>query len=211
MMTPSPRKLSKAWLILFAFLLAPPADATHLLGDASIAYRADRILTVGSQSFPGTLVAIPGYQRHEQVVAGIRQVAIFDFTAARGYFIVPAVTAYLEFPIGPALRELSDPHVVGAAEGHAQVNGAATTKYRIAHVASDGTRLEGHVWLTPDGIPMRGEGAVIETSGRITPVSWELSHLQEEPQDPKLFDPPVGYLRLPTSALPGFLGGDGRQ
>ena len=194
-------------LLLIAMLLSLPADAARPLGDAAVAYRADRVLSVGSQSFPGTLIAIPGRQRHEQTIAGIEQVAIFDFAAARGYFIVPAVTAYLEFPIGPALRELSDPQVVGAAEGRAEVNGVETTKYRVDHQAADGTRIEGHVWLTRDGIPMRGKGAVIESDGKSTPVSWELSNLREGPQDRKLFEPPTGYLRLPASALPGFLAG----
>jgi hypothetical protein len=195
--------------LLVTILLAPalPADAARTLGDAGVAYRADRVLTVGAQSFPGTLVAIPGYQRHEQMIGGIEQVAIFDFSTARGYFIIPAVTAYLDFPIGPALHELSDPSVIGAPEGHADVNGVATTKYRVAHAAPDGTRIEGHVWLTAEGIPMRGDGAVIETNGKTTPISWELSNLQKGPQDPKLFQPPVGYLRLPASALPGFFGG----
>jgi len=204
---PRTKPLLKPLLLLFVLLLSSPADAARPLGDAAVAYRADRVLMVGGQSVPGTLIAIPGYQRHEQVIAGIEQVAIFDFGAARGYFIVPAVTAYLDFPIGPALEELGDPHVIGAPEEQVEVNGIPTIKYRIAHVATDGTRLDGHVWLTRDGIPMRGEGAVIETNGRTTPVSWELSHLKQGPQDRKLFHPPTGYFRLPASALPGFLSG----
>jgi len=199
--------LLKFGILAVALVLASPADAMRTLLDAAVAYRADRVLIVGTQQIPGKMIAIPGHQRHEQLIAGIEQVAIFDFNAARGYFIIPAVTAYLDFPIGPALRELSDPHAVGAAEGSAEVNGVSTTKYRIDHAAPDGTRIEGTVWLTRDGIPMRGDGAVVESNGKRTPVSWELSNLVEGPQDPKLFTPPSGYFRLPAAALPGFLAG----
>jgi len=200
-------RVARPVLLLLVLLLTAPADAARTLLDAAVGYRADRLLTVGEQHFPGKLIAIPGHQRHEQTIAGLQQVAIFDFGAARGYFIIPAVTAYLDFPIGPALHELSDPHAIGAPDGRAEVDGIATTKYRIARVAPDGTRIEGTVWLTGEGIPMRGDGAVIESNGRRTPVSWELSNLQEGPQDPKLFAPPAGYFRLPATALPGFLGG----
>ena len=194
-------------LMMLALLLTAPADTARTFLDAAIGYRADRMLTVGDQHFPGKMIAIPGHQRHEQTIAGLQQVAIFDFGAQRGYFIIPAVTAYLDFPIGPALHELGDPHTIGAPEGRAEVDGVATTRYRIARVAPDGTRIEGTVWLTGEGIPMRGDGAVIESNGKRTPVSWELSKLQEGPQDPKLFAPPTGYFRLPATALPGFLGG----
>jgi len=194
--------------LLAIVLLAPAgANAARALGDAAVAYRADRVLTIGEQRFPGKLIAIPGRQRHEQAVAGLMQVAILDFRASLGYFIVPAVSAYLDFPIGTALQELSDPDLVGSPQGSAQVNGVATTKYRVSHRAPDGTRIEGFVWLTAAGIPMRGDGAVIDPKGKRTPVSWELSNLQEGPQDPQLFAPPRGFYRLPAGALPGFLSG----
>ena len=190
-----------------ALVSSGAAQAAHTLGDAGVAYRADRVLTVGEQTLPGTLYAMPGRQRHEQLIAGLKQVAIFDFDSGRGYFIVPALSSYLDFPIGAALRELGDPDIVGAAQGKEDVNGVVTIKYRIAHRAVDGTRIEGFVWLSADGIPMRGQGAVIETGGKRTPVSWELSNIRRGPQDPTLFSPPKGYYRLPAGALPSFLGG----
>ena len=96
-----------------------------------------------------------------------------------------------------------------AAVGREAVNGVATTKYRVAHRADDGTRIDGFVWLTSSGVPMRGDGAVSVPNGKRTPFAWELSQLQIGPQPASLFQPPDGFYRLPASALPGFLGGQG--
>src|SRR5215469_16346235 len=66
-----------AWLVL----LFPAATLARMLGDTGAAYSADRLLTVGGQHFDGVVYAIPGYQRHEQTLNGIQQVAIFDLAA----------------------------------------------------------------------------------------------------------------------------------
>ncbi len=129
-------------------------------------------------------------------MGGVQQVAIFNLTAGRGYFVVPSVRTYIDFPIDVAVRELSQPDLVGAPLGTERQGGVITTKYRVDHRGSDGTRIEGFVWLAASGIPMRGEGAVIEPSGRRTPVSWTLSNVHVAPQDPGLFQPPDGFYRL---------------
>ena len=190
-------------------LLVSSAAFARVLGDSGVAYRADRVLSVNGQHFDGALYAMPGFQRHEQTVGGIQQVAIFNLAQGRGYYIVPSVRTYIDFPIDLAVRELAKPDVLGAPLGTEREGGLATTKYRVEHRASDGTRIEGFVWLAANGIPMRGEGAVIETGGKRTPVSWRLSNLRIEPQDPGLFQPPGDFYRLPAAALPGILGGSG--
>jgi hypothetical protein len=75
--------------------------------------------------------------------------------------------------------------------------------------AADGTRLEGMIWLSAAGIPMRANGTVIDVNGGRTPFSWEFSHVHLGPQDPAMFSAPQGLYRLPAAALPGFLGGPG--
>ena len=186
--------------------LAAPAGA-RVLGDAQVSYTADRILTVAGQTYAGTLYAMPGFQRHEQAEGGIQQVAILDLKTGRGYFVLPALQSYVEFRIQGALAELSAPDITGDELGREPVNGVATTKYRVAHTAADGTRIEGFAWLGGTGIAMRGQGTVIETNGKRTPFSWELSHVRIGRQDPALFAAPDGFYRLPINALPPFLGG----
>jgi hypothetical protein len=190
-------------------LFLPTAASAHVLGDTGVAYSADRLLSVNGQRFDGVVYAMPGFQRHEQTMAGIPQVAIFNLSAGRGYYVVPSVRTYIDFPIDVAVRELGMPDVLGAPVGTERQGGVITTKYRVDHRASDGTRIEGFVWLAASGIPMRGEGTVTETSGKHTPVSWRLSNVRIAPQDPGLFQPPDGFYRLPAAALPGILGGGG--
>ncbi len=205
----SVRRWLGAALALSMLLLAPPLAFARMLGDTGVAYSADRTLSVNGQHFDGVVYAVPGMQRHEQMMAGIEQVAIFNLAAGRGYYIVPSVRTYIDFPIDLAVHELGMPDVLGAPVGTERQGGVVTTKYRVNHNASDGTRIEGFVWLTSSGIPMRGEGNVVETGGRRTHVSWTLSNVRVAPQDPTLFRPPDGFYRLPAAALPGILGGSG--
>ena len=190
-------------------LLVSSAAFARMLGDSAVAYSADRVLSVNGQHYDGAIHAMPGFQRHDQVLVGIQQVAIFNLTAGRGYYIVPSVRSYIDFPIEHVVRELGMADLLGAPVGTERQDGIVVTKYRVEHRAADGTRIEGFVWLAANGIPMRGEGAVIEAGGRRTPVSWKLSNVHVEPQDPAQFQPPDGFYRLPAAALPGILGGSG--
>ena len=209
-----PGHFSSRWSIragaVFALLamlwIAPTPAVARMLGDTGVAYSADRALSVNGQHFDGLVYAMPGFQRHEQTMSGIQQVAIFNLTTGRGYYVVPSVRTYIDFPIDLAVQELGMPDVLGAPVGSERQGGVVTTKYRVNHRASDGTRIEGFVWLTSSGIPMRGEGEVITTAKR-THVSWTLSNVHIAPQDPNLFQPPGGFYRLPAAALPGILGG----
>jgi len=203
------RRWLSAALAASVLLLLSTAAFARVLGDTGVAYSADRALSVNGQHFNGVVYAIPGFQRHEQTMGGLPQIAIFNLDAGRGYYIVPSVRTYIDFPIDLAVRELGMPDVLGAPVGTERQGGVATTKYRVNHRASDGTRIEGFVWLTASGIPMRGKGAVTEASGKRTPVSWTLSNLHIAPQDPGLFQPPDSFYRLPAAALPGILGGSG--
>jgi hypothetical protein len=198
-----------ALFLMTLALLLPGAAQARVVGDTSVAYSAERVLTVNGQRFDGMLYAIPGFQRHEQLVGGIKQAAILDLESGHGYFIVPAVRSFIDFPIDRAVRELSTPDMLGPPQGTERVNGVTAVKYRVDHHAADGTHTEGTVWLAGNGIPMRGEGAVTEPGGRRTPFSWRLSSVHVAPQDPGLFAPPDGFYRLPVNALPGILGGAG--
>ena len=201
-------RIVAALLLCLCLLGAGPASA-RILGDATVAYSAERVLTVNGQSFAGRIYAIPGHQRHEQSIAGIQQVAIFDLAAGRGYFILPALMSYVDFRIAGVLAELSMPDITGSPAGTETVSGIVTAKYRVLKRAADGTRLEGLIWLSASGIPMRANGTVIDVNGARTPFSWEFSNVHVGPQDAAMFSAPQGLYRLPAAALPGFLGGPG--
>src|SRR5690242_9084716 len=118
-------------------LLSPPTFA-RVLGDSGVAYSADRALSVNGQRFDGAVYAMPGFQRHEQIMAGIPQVAIFNLAAGRGYYVVPSVRTYIDFPIDTPVRELGMPDMLGAPMGTERQGGVVTTKYRVDHRAADG-------------------------------------------------------------------------
>lgn len=196
-------------LLPAAVLLAAPGGAARagVLGDTKTAYSAERMLTIDGRSYQGMLYAEPGRQRHVQNEGGIQEVAIFDLGSGTGIFELPQIKSYLDFKIGRAVAALSVPDIAGKPVGREAIEGISVTKYRVAQKASDGTRIDGLLWLTAEGIPMRAQGAVTETSGKRTQFSWILSHLQVGPQDEALFEPPEGFHQLPAMALPSFLNG----
>jgi len=93
--------------------------------------------------------------------------------------------------------------------GQETVHGVRTTKYRVDHVAADGTRVQGHAWVSRANVLMRFEVMVGRDGGRQTSIAMELSNLLEEAQDPSLFELPQGFVQLPANALGPLMGGRG--
>jgi len=199
------RLLLTALLVLAA--AHPAGAAPRMLGDPSVPFSADRSLTIGERSFTGRLYATPGSQRHEQQVAGVDQVIILHGKDARGWLVLPSLNSYVEFWFAPAATELKADDLLSTKLGEETVNGLNTSKYRIEHVAHDGTLIDGYVWLTSDGIPMRLDGMYTPANGgKPTPVHMELSNVRREKQNAALFDIPPNMMKLPGGALAPLLG-----
>jgi hypothetical protein len=194
--------------LLAALEAALPARAAgSLLGDPSVAFSADRALTVDGRADDGKIFVRPGAQRHIQAIGGIDQVVILHPREAKGWLVLPRLNSYVEFGFAPALPELSDPSLLSTKVGSETIDGKPTTKYRVEHTARDGTLVEGYLWLTREGIPMRLDGTFTSgRGGRATPVHMELSHVQQGPQDAGLFEVPQNMMKLPTGALNNLLG-----
>lgn len=196
--------------VLVAVLLAlasPPAGA-RILGDPSVSFSADRTVTVGNRTYTGKLYAEPGSQRHEQDIEGIDQVVILHDDEAKGWLILPRMNSYVEFSIGPILAELEDSDLLSTPLGSETVEGRRTTKYRVEHTARNGAMVDGYLWLTREGIPMRLDGMYTPPhGGRSTPFRMELTHVKLAPQDPALFAAPrSNMVKLPFGALGTLLG-----
>src|SRR6266446_5930088 len=157
---------------------------------------------VGDRTFSGKIYAKPGSQRHEQAIAGIDQVIILHGADAKGWLVLPKLNSYVEFWFAPAASELSADDLLSAKLGEETVNGLRTTKYRVEHTARDGTLVDGYLWLTREGIPMRLEGNYTpQRGGKPTPVRMELLHVRQAPQNAALFEVPQNMVKLPTGAL----------
>jgi hypothetical protein len=198
-----------AVLVCLALLAPMGAVRAALLGDASVPFSADRTVTVNGKSYSGRVFAVPGRQRHEQDLFGMREVFILDSAAARGWLVLPSVKTYVEFPFPAVMAELGAPDLRRAPEGQETIHGVRTTRYRIEHVASDGTRVTGHAWVSRTNVLMKFAVAVGKEGGRTTDVAMELSNLLEEAQDPGLFELPQGFVQLPGNALGPLMGGRG--
>jgi hypothetical protein len=194
-------------LAFFLALFASSAADARMLGDPGVAFSADRSVTVGDRTFAGKLYAVPGRQRHELTVDGIPQVIILHAGQARGWLLVPGINSYVEFGFAPVEAELSDESLLSARLGEETIDGRRTTKYRVEHVTRNGALVDGYVWLTREGIPMRLDGMYTPAhGGKATPVRMELSNLRLGPQETTLFSVPPNMMKLPMSGLAPLLG-----
>jgi hypothetical protein len=193
---------------LFALVLVAAAlpAAAQVLGDARVAFSADRALTVDGRTFQGRVYHTPGRQRHEQMLEGVPQVVLLRADRGEGWLVLPSLHSYVEFRFPQAIAELSDPSLRGTPVGQETVSGMRTTKYRVEHSARDGTSVDGWMWVTREGIVMRLDGTVQPRKGKPTPFSMQLSNVRIGPQDMAMFELPQGFVKLPSSALQPLLG-----
>ena len=128
--------MRRVFLPLAALILAASFEpaAAAMVGDASVPFRAERILTVGTHTYTGLLFHTPGHQRHEQDLMGMREVFLLDTATAEGELVLPALKTYVAFPFPPLMADLASPDLlhspVGAGDdlGHrARPSTASTT------------------------------------------------------------------------------------
>jgi hypothetical protein len=179
-----------------------------MLGDASVPFHAQRTVTVDGRSYTGPIYHAPGHQRHEQDMLGLHEVFLLDTKAVRGFLVLPSVHTYVEFPFPPLMAELDSPDLLRAPVGPETVSGVKTTKYRVDHVAGDGSRAQGYLWVTQTGVLMKLDVAVNRAhGGKPMAITMLLSQFEAGPVNPALFVLPEGFVRLPADALGPLLGG----
>ncbi len=127
--------------------------------------------------------------------AGRSQVALIDLKAHAGQAIDTTLRVVLPLPVRP--NDLQPLTLDGARltpKGKDTVAGLSCTAYAFESAQGPGT-----VCLTPDGVPLRGQGAVSGKAGAFTALSVRYGALS-----PDLFTVPPGYM-----ALGGGTGGTG--
>jgi hypothetical protein len=208
----SPMRLTARRLMLLLVLAASigplPAAAAAMLGDAAVSYSAERTVVVNGRSYTGMVFHIPGHDRHEQEILGIPEVILLDAGAKQGMLVLPGLNSYLIFAFPRLMAEMDDPSWRKTPQGQEIVNGVRTTKYRIDHIAADGSRAQGMIWISTQGVPMRLEGMVTRPGASAgTTIRMELAGLKLGHQDPHLFELPPGLIKLPSGTIEGFLSG----
>jgi hypothetical protein len=201
----------RRWIIVLSLLVlaaAPARARVALLGDAAVAYSAERTVTINGRTYTGTVFHIPGRDRDEQEIQGIAEVIILDAAEKQGFLFLPMLKTYVTFAFPPLMAELGDPTLRRSPVGQEMVNGVRTTRYRIDHVAADGSRARGFLWVSARGVLMRLDGTVTRPhGGRPMQLRMELANLAIGPQDPALFQLPPGLVELPSGMLQALLSG----
>jgi hypothetical protein len=191
--------------LLAGLILLPGVAAAATLGEALIGFAADRTLVVDGRSYLGKIWTMPGKERHEQAIQAFRPIFLLHAGSPLGEIVLPQLKTIVQFPMPAELRVLADPALKKHPVGQESVNGIATTKYAIDETVPEG-HAKGALWLSRDGIPMRLAGSFTRTSGRVSTVRWELSHVKIGPQPAALFEAPQGFSKLPPEAVAPLLG-----
>ena len=191
--------------VLFLLVLLPGVAAAGTLIDAQTSFSADRTLVVDGHNYKGKIWAMPGKERHEQAIQGLRPVFLMRADNPLGEIVLAGLKTIVQFRMPAELRVLAIPELKKNPIGSDTVNGIATTKYAIDKTVPEG-HAQGTLWLSRDGIPMRLAGTFTAPKGKVSTVRWELNHVEIGPQPAALFEPPSGLSKLPPEAIAPLLG-----
>jgi hypothetical protein len=183
----------------------PSADAAGLIGDTSVPFSADRHVETGGKTYDGRLYAAPGKQRHEQVVNGLPMVAILRADRKVAWLMLPGLHIYAEFAFPKAVTEYDGAAALGPPTGTDTIAGLKSARYRIEHDGTDGSVVDGWLWMTGDGIVTKLDGSFSGPKTKEVKASFQLSQIKLGPQDPALFEIPKDVKKLPIEAVQGLL------
>jgi len=191
--------------LLFGLGLAGSAPAAALVGDTKVPFSADRSVVSNGKTYDGRVFAAPGMQRHEQVINGLPVVAILRADREVAWLMLPGLHIYAEFAFPKAVTEYDGVGALGAPVGNDVVAGLKSARYRVEHEGTDGSALDGWVWMTGDGIITKLDGTYNSPKKKEVKATYMLSNVKLGPQDPALFEIPKGVNKLSPEAVQGLL------
>jgi len=147
--------------------------------------------------------------RAEQAMTGLKVATVFDYSKRTAVIIWETAKVYAMVPDidrakmdGPGIWRSCKFEAVGTEE----INGHATTKYRVLNAKQMG--FKGHVWMTRHNIPIRFSGQVVVPPGAKRPqgekspsFAHDLTDLRLSKQPRKLFELPKDYRKVTTAEL----------
>jgi len=190
-------------IIVLLYALAQAAEFPY----PKVGYSADVRMDMGKDPdgkpliLTGKVYFSNDKERRELVTSGTNTVMIWRRDKGVTWQLIPNGRMYMESRGGPDAhnpeRKMRDGNVKLNKLGSERVNGMATTKYKIEAVQKDGSRFDGHHWVTKENIPVRMEGTSANQRFQI-----DYTNIQIGRQDPGLFEIPAGYERMPE--MPGW-------
>jgi outer membrane lipoprotein-sorting protein len=198
--------IKKVLVTLFAILtchaVVAAAAAPEGWSEPTVAHEGIRVMSTGGRAVETRFRHLPpGKQREEMSHEGMSMTMIIRPDLGRVWTVLPG-NMYMEMALDEAGQ--ATPSADGVIDfeklGEEQVNGWATTRYRVTTL-EEGKRSEGYFWVTEHWIPVRMEIAASDNPREV--MRMEVRDLQVQDQDPALFELPRG-----ATKLPGF-GGQG--
>ncbi len=191
-----------AALFLFVCTMAEAARLPVL----SVEYSADRIMEVDQGTMHGRIVATPSVERSEVRIGDMATVLIINKDNKTGYMLMPAQKMYQVIDFAQANKQAGafvSEEVDFETVGQEVVSGQSATKYKF--VMKDKS-AGGFIWYTAQGIAVKMD--VVSKSGKDkTRMTVTLDNIKIGPQDPKAFEVPAGYSKLPGGGMFGQVAG----
>jgi hypothetical protein len=167
--------------------------------DAKVDYAADFYLVSDNGRFQGTVVHAPGRERRDFGTPSGPQALLLRRDIDQAAVLWPARKWYVStsfLSVAALVGGLDGVTLDCQAEGHDQIEGEATTRYRLNGNSSGGGDFHGRMWFTRDGILMKLVG-LVAFGGRQMSVETGLSHVRRTKTDANAFALPSDYKGLP--------------
>jgi hypothetical protein len=195
-------------LFVALFLLACTMAEAASLPVLTVEFSADRTMEIDQGTMHGRIVATPSVERSEVRIGDMSTVLILNKDKKTGYMLMPAQKMYqvMDFAqankqAGAVVSEEVDVETVG----QEVVSGQSATKYKF--VMKDKS-AGGFIWYTANGIAVKMD--VVSKSGKDkTRMTVTLDNIRIAPQDPKSFEVPAGFAKLPSGGMLGAMTGTG--
>lgn len=206
----------KHWIGLTAaaFAVCVPcvtAQADTLRIDPHVAYSATRVIEndktrIEQRYFQRDATV----QRMESELRGEQSIIILRADRKLMWTVMPSKRMVMEMSFdgaaapGDAAELPGYDHWVDVRElGREAVHGVPATKYFVASADEEGGRMQGHVWISDHGIPVR-----MDLSSGQRRTHMELRDLAVGPQAASLFEPPADYRTFAVAGgvLPNLKG-----
>lgn len=184
-------------LVLILLFLAYPALAAKL-PEPKAEYSADTVMEAEGMVMNGFVRHASGKERLEQDMTGTKQIIITRTDKKLIWTLLPENKKYLEsqFDNSAAQRErLDDYDYEYTPLGPDTVNGIKAEKNKVVGKKKDGTRLDGFMWVTNDGILVKLD-CTSTAKGSKVKFKHELKNLKRGKQNPEMFEIPAGYSKM---------------
>ena len=181
----------------------PPAPRTQPSRDVIVTYRVEgqaQNLIPGGIPGPLRLSWDAAGQRVRAEADGRSQVALLDLKNHTSQAIDTTLRLVLPLPLKASdLQPLTLEGARLTPRGRETIAGLPCTTYTVQ------ATTPGSVCLTPDGVPLRGQGEISGKPGTFTATAVQYGRLS-----PDLFEVPRGYIALGGSSQSGLAGMAGK-